>query len=91
MGKYHQQRVFLGQRQSFALIQQVVAAALPKEVLKLSLQRLSLCLTGMVSIGQQLSVELPEVFGETLQKVAMGKEAWRQFLVMALFMNPAES
>jgi len=44
----------------------------------------------MVSVGQQVSIELPEVLGELLQEVAMGKKAWRQFLVVAIFMDPAE-
>jgi hypothetical protein len=44
----------------------------------------------MVSVGQEVSVELPEVLGELLQDVAMGKEAWHQFLVVAIFMNPAQ-
>ena len=42
----------------------------------------------MISVGHQVSVELPEILGELLQEVAMGEEAWRQFLVMAIFMDP---
>jgi hypothetical protein len=79
MGKHHQQRFFLGERQGFALIQQVVATAVFKQVVKGRSQCIRLGWTGMVSIGQQISVELPEVFGELFQEVAMGKEAWRQF------------
>ena len=44
----------------------------------------------MVSVGQQVSIELPEVLGALLQEVAMGEEAWRQFPVMAIFMDPAQ-
>jgi len=73
-----------------ALIQLLVAAALPEEVIKGRPQRIRLCRTGMVSVGQEVSVELPEILGELLQDVAMGQEAWRQFLVVALFMNPAQ-
>src|SRR6266545_2317519 len=80
MGKHHQQRFFLGQSQSFALIQLTVATCLPEEVVKGSPQHLRQGLTGMVAIGQQVSVELPEVLGELLQDVAMSKEVWRQFL-----------
>src|SRR5260370_40005091 len=91
MGKHHQQRFFLGQRQSFALIQLVVAATLSEEALKLHSQRIRLGQTGMVSVGQEVSVELPKILGETFQEVAMGKETWREFLVVAIFMNPAQS
>ena len=34
MGKHHQQRFFLGQRESFPLISLLVATGLPKEVVK---------------------------------------------------------
>src|SRR2546428_5384322 len=44
----------------------------------------------MISVGQQVSVELPEILGELLQDVAMGKEAWRQFLGVAIVMDPAQ-
>src|SRR5258708_30653236 len=90
MRKDHQQRLFLGQRQSFALIQLVVAACLPEEEFKGSSQRLSLYRTGIVSVGQEVSVELPEILGELLQDVAVRKEAWGQFLVVAIFMNPTQ-
>ncbi len=90
MGKHHQQRLFLGQRQGKALIQLLVAAGVPEELIKGCLQRLSLCRTGMVSVGQEVSVKLPEILGELLQDVTMGKKAWRQFLVVAIFMNPAQ-
>lgn len=51
MGKHHQQGFFLGQRQSFALIQLVVAALVPEEEIKGRAQRESLCRTGIVSVG----------------------------------------
>src|SRR5256885_15943789 len=44
----------------------------------------------MVSVGHQVSIERPEVLGELLQDVAMSKEAWHQFLVMTIFMDPAQ-
>ena len=81
---------FLTSGRREALIQLLVAAALPEEVIKGRPQRIRLCRTGMVSVGQEVSVELPEILGELLQEVAMGQEAWRQFLVVALFMNPAQ-
>src|SRR5437764_10719562 len=90
MGKHHQQRLFLGQRQNFALIQLAVAAGLPEEAVKGRPQGISLGLTGMISVSQEVSVELPEILGELLQEVAMGEEAWRQFPVMAIFMDPAQ-
>src|SRR3989442_5113902 len=90
MGKRHQQRFFLCQRKRKALVQLLVATALPKEVLKLPLQRLSLLLVGIVPIGHKLAVELPEAFFEGVQELAMIRDAWDQFLVVAIFMNPAQ-
>ena len=90
MGKHHQQRFFLGTRPGETLIQLLVATALPEEVVKGNPQRIRLGLAGMVSVGQQVSIELPEVLGKLLQEVAMGKKAWRQFLVVAIFMDPAQ-
>ena len=90
MGKHHQQGFFLGMRPGETLIQLLIAAALPEEVIKGRPQCIRLCRIGIVSVGQQISVELPEVFGKLLQEVAMGQEAWGQFLVMAIFMDPAQ-
>jgi len=67
MGKHHQQRLFLGQRQNFALIQLAVAAGLPEEVVKGPPQRIRLGLTGMVSVGQEVSVELTEILAHELR------------------------
>lgn len=44
----------------------------------------------MVAVGQKISVELPEVLGETFEELAMSKEAWHQFLVMTIFVNPTQ-
>ncbi len=90
MGKHHQQGLFLDQRPGEAFIQLLVAADLPEEEIKRSSQCLSLCRTGIVSVGQEVSVERPERLGELLQEVAMGKEAWCEFLVMTIFMDPAQ-
>jgi hypothetical protein len=89
MGKHDQQRFFLGQRQYFALIQLLVAAGLPKELVKGHSQRISLGDAGMVSVSQQVSVEFPKVLGELLEKLAMGQETRDKFLVMAIFVDPA--
>lgn len=48
-------------------------------------------LAGVVWVSQQVGIQLPEALGELLQEVAMVSKAWDQFLVMAIFMDPAES
>src|SRR2546423_45296 len=50
-----------------------------------------LLLGGMVPIVQQVPVELPEVLPEGLKDVAMGRDAWSQLLLVAIFMDPAQS
>ena len=88
--KHHPQRVFLGPRPGEPLIQLLVAAGLPKQVVKGRSQRIRLGRTGMVSVGQQVSIERPELLREPLEEVAMGQKAWCQFLVVAIFMDPAQ-
>ena len=72
MGKHPEQRFFLRQRQPKALVQQLVASGLPKEVLELSLQSVSVLLIGMVPIGQQFAVQLPEALIEAVPRVGDG-------------------
>lgn len=91
MGKHHKQLVFLCQRAPFALIELLVAAGLPEELIKLRPACLSLMRAGVLSVSQQVGIQLPEALGELLQEVAMVSKAWDQFLVMAIFMDPAES
>ncbi len=79
MGKHHEQQFFLRQSQPHALIQQVVASGLPKEVLELSLQRVSVLLTGMVPIGQKPTVQLPEALIEAVQEVAMDRDVLSKY------------
>ena len=90
MGKHHKQLVFLCQRAPFALIELLVAAGLPEELIKRSPARLSLGTAGVVSVSQEVLIQLPEALGEGLQEVAMVSKAWHQFLVMAVFMDPAQ-
>ena len=91
MGKHHEQRFFLRQSQPLALVQLLIATGLPKEVLELSLQRVSVLLIGMLPIGQELAVQLPEALIEAVQELAMDRDVGGQLLVMAKFMNPTES
>jgi hypothetical protein len=72
MGKHHEQRFFLRQSQPHALVQQLVASGLPKEVLELSLQRVNVLLIGMVPLGQELAVQLPEALLEAVPRVGDG-------------------
>ncbi len=91
MGKHHQQRIFFPLGQRFASVQLLVAAGRPKELIEGGVQALCLRLARMVSVGQQVSVECPEILGELLEEVEMGKEVWDQFLVVAILMNPTQS
>src|SRR5712692_10700423 len=91
MGKDHQQVVFLGQSQRFPLVQLVVVTALPEDPLKLTLQIVGLLLVWMLSVDQQLAVQLPELLLEFIKAFAMVRQAWGQLLVVAIFMHPAES
>src|SRR2546428_10960313 len=91
MGKHHQQVVLLGQSQSQALVQLVGAGGLPEEPSKRSPARVSLGTAGVVSVSQEVSVQLPEARAEGVQDVALRRKAWRQFLVGAIFMEPAQS
>ena len=64
MGKDHQQVVFLRQSQRFALVQLFIVTRLSEEPLKLRPQIVGLLGGGMLLVGQQLAVELPEVLLE---------------------------
>ena len=90
MGKRHQQVVLLCQRQRFSLVQLFVVTGLPEEPLKLTPQIVGLLGSGMLPVGQQLAVQLPEVLLEFVQPLAMVSQAWGQLLVVAIFMYPAE-
>ena len=89
MGKHHQQGFFLGQCECFALIQLFLAARMPEEEIKLPSQPVRLCRTGIMSIGHEVAIQLPERLGELIQEVAMDRKARHQFLVMAKFVYPA--
>jgi hypothetical protein len=84
LGKHHQQRVFLAQRRCFALISLLIAAGLSKEPLKGCFEALSLLRARMVSVGEEPSVECPELLGEIHQEVDRNKEAEDQLLVVAI-------
>ena len=56
MGKHHKQGFFLRQSKRKALVQLLVASRLLKQLLKLTLQLVSILLVGMVPIGQQFVV-----------------------------------
>ena len=90
MGKHHQQGFLLGQRQRFPLVQLFVVAGLPEEPLKLTPQIVGLLLVGLVPVGHELPVQLPEVLLEFVQPLAMESKAWGQLLIVAIFMHPAE-
>ena len=90
MGKHHQQVVFLGQRQGFALVQLVVVTGLCEEPLNLPALLVGLLGGGLVPVGQQPAVQLPEVLVEFVQSLAGIGEAGGQLLVVTMFMHPAE-
>src|SRR5713226_8793132 len=91
MGKDHQQGFFLCQRQRFPLVQLLVVTALSEKPLKLTLQLFGLLLVGVLPVGHELAVQLPEVLFEFVQSFAVVRQAWGQLLVVAKFMHPAES
>ena len=90
MGKHHQQGFVLSQSKRFALVQLLVASSLPKKLLKLTLQLLSILLVGILPIGQEFAVQLPETAAEGVQDADVVRDAWEQLLVMTKFVNPAE-
>jgi hypothetical protein len=73
MDQHQEQLVFLGLRQSKTLIQLLVASRLPKELVKLRPQSLSLL--WMQPRGLQLVVQLPEVLPEGHKASGNGQES----------------
>ena len=61
-----------------------------KKLLKLTLQMLSILLVGVLPIGQEFAVQLPEALLEAVQYFTMVRDTRYQLLVMTIFMNPAE-
>src|SRR6266576_1352372 len=90
MGKHHEQLLFLCQRPPFAFIQLLVAALACEEVIKGGLQSSSLGGAWVLSVVQEVLIQLPEGLAKVLQEVAMKSHAWNQFLVVTEFMNPAQ-
>src|SRR5436190_13118666 len=90
MGKNHEQRFLLCQSKRLALVQLLVASGLLKKLLKLTPQRVSFLLIGILPIGQELAVQLPEALLEGIQPFTVVRDAWDQLLVMTILMNPAE-
>src|SRR5437763_13242143 len=90
MGEHHEELFFLGQSESLALVQLLIATDLPKELLELTVQTLSILRVGILSIGEQLAIELPEAVFECLQGLTIDRDVWDQLLVMAKFVNPAQ-
>src|SRR5258708_34327889 len=91
MRKDHEQMLFLCQRPPFALIQEFVATGLAEELIKCGFRRAGFGMVTLVAVVQEALIQLPEALVKVLQEAAVVSKTWDQGLVVAVFMDPAQS
>src|SRR2546421_7802626 len=90
MGKHHEQRLSLFEGTCFAFIQLLIATCMGKEVIKLGFQSLGLSWAWLFTVVQETLIQFPETFVERLQELRVVAKARDQFLVVTIFVNPAQ-